>query len=103
MNDKLKRIYLKNAMIGLINVLSSIIYESFTYLSKDEQKTLKSLNSMLEYVLRSVSKQIPKQQMKSLENKTDLDYRLWVESQLVKPQNYTLFEVEFKDLIKKYS
>lgn len=104
MNNKQKKIILKNAIIALINVLHSVIFEALPYIdNKGEKRILLKMHEDLSRLLDSVSKQIPKPHLKALENKTDFDYRLWVQAQQVKKAHLTLFEAEFNDLVKKYS
>lgn len=103
MTKKFKQLYLKNAIIALMNVLQSVLFEAAPNFVAAEKKELTEMGILINSKLNYFKKQIPKRQMEKLEEKTDVDYRLWVQTQFVKSNNMNLFEAEFKDLIKKYS
>lgn len=103
MNTSQKQRALRSAILSLCNVLYSVSFEADSYLSKDEKRTLAVLAGNIEKVLHSVKKDMNKRMIEELERRTDLDYRMWVETHLVDPKFIDLFQAEFSDLIKKYS
>ena len=103
MNNKGKRLILKNAIIALINVLHSIISEAIPYFSEKEEAQMTITKVYLDKTLQAVNKQVTRIEMRNLESRTDVDYRIWVQSQAVSMKNIKLFEAEFKELIRKYS
>lgn len=103
LDNKQKQRALRGALLSLCNVMYSVSIESESYLTEAELKTVRILTGNLELVLKSVQKGMNRKMIDELETRTDLDYRLWVETHLIDPKFMNLFTVEMRDLIKKYS
>lgn len=103
LNKVQKQRALRGALLSLCNVMYSVSIESESYLTEAELKTVRILSGNLDLVLNSVKKGMNRKMIDDLETRTDLDYRLWVETHLVNPKLMDLFTAEMHDVIKKYS